>query len=327
MYPFLSLKQIAVDPALVRLLPRRLAYYHLALPIARDDDHITVAVALSDNPKVIALLGAALNAPVMLVRSPQDEIKAILDTVWQAQGDIHQPNILAWVDSSAQQSDVRPYAELFAAAFSAETTIIDSNHSTLETALQIVSEGYFSLLVANESSNELPSLLNRAQSPILLVQGEQRSIQKVLVVLRGHTPDRSVLDFIMPLVKFYHAQITLLAVAQPVSEHITTSNISDLLSTNSSFGAHIEDCVNLLNEAHIPGQLKLRQGVTLNPEDEIATEASQDQYDLIAIAAEAYGDFVYNVLTSIQEHASVKRCPLLIVKPNFFLDGAANGNR
>ncbi len=319
MYPFLSLKQITIDPELVRRLPRQLAYYHLALPIASDDHQITVAVAHSDNPKVIKLLGTVLNAQVIPVCSLADEIKAVLDAIWQVQGNMNPPAILVWTDSSSPQAAKYRHAEAFAAALSAKTTVISNEHSTLEMIMQIVNAGDFSLMITNEGIADFPSLLNKVATPILLVRGEEHPIQHVLVVLRGHTPDFSVLDFVLPLVQFCHAQVTLLAIAQPVSEFIATVNLTDLLSTESSFGSHITDCVQLLNDTKIAGRLKLRQGSTPHPEDEIAAEVLLGQYDLIAIAAEAYGDFVYRVLTTIQERDNKNQCPLLIVKPGFIL--------
>jgi hypothetical protein len=53
MYPLLALADISIDPELARRLPRRLAYYHLALPIAQDEDDITLAMAYPENRRVV----------------------------------------------------------------------------------------------------------------------------------------------------------------------------------------------------------------------------------------------------------------------------------
>jgi hypothetical protein len=69
-----------------------------------------------------------------------------------------------------------------------------------------------------------------------------------------------------------------------------------------------------LNEAGVRGYLKLRQG---SPDRQIADEVAEGVYDLIAIAAEAHGDFVQQVLAEVEHRALHVGRPVLIVKPTF----------
>ena len=83
MIPFLSLETLDLDSQLARQLSRRLAYYHLALPIAQDADGITLAMAHPEDRQVVEVLATALNAPVIPVQSTAATIRQRLDEVWQ----------------------------------------------------------------------------------------------------------------------------------------------------------------------------------------------------------------------------------------------------
>ena len=83
------------------------------------------------------------------------------------------------------------------------------------------------------------------------------------------------------------------------------TGITHLLSNK-----HIFDCTCQLNEAGIKGFLKLRQGL---PDSQIIKEIDEGDYDLIAVAAESYGEFVQRTWET--GDALNKRYPLLVVKP------------
>src|SRR5215475_11955268 len=106
-YPFLSLKWVTVDPSVARRLPRRLAYYYLALPIAHDDDDITVVMAYPDNPNVVTVLQSSLGAHIVPVRGSALEIKSTLDLMWSAftepvESEVGAARILCWGTSNVR---------------------------------------------------------------------------------------------------------------------------------------------------------------------------------------------------------------------------------
>jgi hypothetical protein len=70
--------------------------------------------------------------------------------------------------------------------------------------------------------------------------------------------------------------------------------------------------VQRVRDAGLPGFLKLRQGVL---ETQIADEIAGSEYDLIAIAAEARGDFVRQVLQEIEARTLHADRPILVIKP------------
>jgi hypothetical protein len=299
-FPFLSLQDVVIEAQLARRLPRQLAYYHLAIPIAEDEESITVAMALATHPQVIAMLESVLNTSVIPVRSHQHEIKNALDKIWASpasSADSAPQQLLIWCAEADNLSYIRHYGETFAAALNMQITAIDAGQQTFQEVLEIVTAGHYDLIVTCEAHN-LETLLTQSPTPILLVSAAPRPLKRVLFALRGHAPDRAALDYVLPLLEGHHSQVTLLSIASPTQTgFVRLSGIAELLSKDSMPGKHLATCGDMLRAAGLNGSIKLRQGI---PESEIASEISTSDYDLVVIAAEAYGDFVHQTLKAAQ---------------------------
>src|SRR5215217_871774 len=81
-------------------------------------------------------------------------------------------------------------------------------------------------------------------------------------------------------------------------------------SPGTPAGLHLAACMQRLDRAGIEGQVRVRQGI---PEMEIADEVARNRYSMIAIAAEANGDFVYRVLSAIQQTQPDSPSAILVV--------------
>jgi nucleotide-binding universal stress UspA family protein len=322
-YPYLSLNRVSLDPELARLLPRRLAYYYLALPLARDDEEITVVMAHPGNQTAVTVLQAVLGGRVVPVRGSVSEIRAMLNQLWAEEADATARSILCWGASENRAELAAAVAELIAPAFAAQTIRLDSSQSTMRTVITVAHQGQHCLTVIDAPEGKAMSrLMRHSATPVLLVRGAQSAFERILLVLRGHSPDESVLDWVIPLAQARQAEVTLLTVA-PVAARGPRHGagapygLATLLSSESGPGEHIATCARRLTEAGIRGRLKLRQGVT---EQQIAVEMAQGDYDLITIAAEAHGDFVQHVLDEIKSQAPLNEQPVLVVKPDLSLN-------
>ncbi|RPJ03052.1 MAG: hypothetical protein EHM39_00385 [Chloroflexi bacterium] len=317
-FPYLSLSRISIDPALARTLPRRLAYYYQALPLARDDNELTLVMAHPENQAAVAVLQAVLGEHIVPVQGAGDEIKATLGTIWAGEKDLGTSRVLAWGASPEHAAQVATVADLVARAFSAQVTFLDASQSSLETVLTVAREGQYSLTVIDAPQGELLSrVLRLSSTPVLLVRGTLLNLRRILLVLRGHSPDDSVLDWIIPLAQMGQATVTLLTVTPPTvrglpSKSGMTAGLGSFLSPEQETNQHVMACGQRLTAAGIQGQLKLRQGEL---EHEIAGEVGQGCYDLVTIAAEAHGDFVQRVLSRIDGVAADCRLPVLVIKP------------
>ncbi len=305
-YPFLSLSRVTVDPELARQLPRRLAYYYLAIPLARDEDQLTVVMAYPENQAAVVMLQAVLSTPIVPVQGSPHEIKATLNQLWSEHNEIGTSQVLCWGLSEER-------AQQIAHVFGAQVLCLDTGSGDLETVLTVAREGRYSLTVLDALPAEsLSHFLRASSTPVLLMRGAALTLRHILLVLRGHSPDDNVLDWVIPLAET-GAQITLFTVAptaaRPKRGSRLPSGLAALLADDSAPGEHIATCARRLTEAGIQGVLKLRQGI---PEEQIAAEVAQEDYDLITIAAEAHGDFVQRVLNAMTPN---NRQPVLVIKP------------
>jgi nucleotide-binding universal stress UspA family protein len=317
-YPYLSLSRISIDSALARKLPRRLAYYYQALPLAHDDDQLTLVMAHPENQAAVAVLQAVLGQRIVPVQGSGEEIKATLNLIWAGETGPAAPRILCWGASPERAAQAVAVAGIIAKAFLADTTCLDASQSNLETLLTVAREGQYSLTVIDVPPGEpLTGVLRRSSTPVLLVRDALLTLRRILLVLRGHSPDESVLDWVVPLAQVGQAAVTLLTVVPVESRRFQRharmpQSLAGLLSPESEPGQHVMACARRLKESRITGQLKLRQG---EPEAEIAGEVAQGDYDLVTIAAEAHGDFVQRVLSRIDGLAGDNRQPVLVIKP------------
>lgn len=317
-YPYLSLNQITIDPVLARTLPRRLAFYYLALPLARDDEQTTLVMAHPGNRTAIVVLESALGTRIVPVQGAIEEIKAALNLIWPDEIVPKTTRILCWGTTPEKATLVVTVADAIARALSAQTVCFDASQCSLKTILSVAREEQYSLTVIDEPPDEaLSHVLRQSSTPVLLVRGSYLPLHHILLVLRGHSPDEHVLDWVIPLALAGQARVTLLTVF-PTAGRGSWRNtrmphgLANLLSTDSEPGKHVMSCTRRLTAAGINGQLKLCQGLT---EQTIANEVSQGSYDLITIAAEAHGDFVQRVLRQVKSLSSNYQQPVLVIKP------------
>lgn|GEM_PF-6405941 len=307
MYPFLSLADVRLDSDLAQRLPRRLAYYHLALPIAQDADGITVAMAHPEYPKVILVLETALGARVIPVRSFAETIRERLDDIWQREPLAHPMDtfdglrVAHWAQSAGLLQHSEDYLWHFLDAMGRETQ--------LETSVtnEFSASSGADLIVA-AVGNAPPNSLFHMQASLLVIQDTAVLPHTILHVLRGHIPDYRVFDWLIPLARQNAADVTLLMGVDGYSKKPPISDLSSILLTQDRRNTHIAECRRRLSGADIAGRLKLRQGELLAA---IRDELAERPYDLVAIAAEAYGDFAQQVSELVQESVPA----FLVIKP------------
>jgi nucleotide-binding universal stress UspA family protein len=314
-HPHLSLQNVSIDPVLARQLPKGLAYYYLALPLGQDEDIISVVMAHPDDQTARAVLKSVLGAEIAALRGTPGEIREALDHLWAGQGESAQ--ILYW-NELAEPNETSLPIDLFAGILSAPVTTIDASQGSLDVALDAARKGNFSLTVIRTSEpRDLSHLIGESATSLLLVFDLQPPIRSILLVLRGHSPDNKVLDWVIPLAQAAQASVTLLAVEPPQSGRSSgkpriSRGFTTLLSPESTLSKHVADCACQLNNAGIKGFLKLRQGL---PDSQIIKEIDEGDYDLIAVAAEAHGEFIQQTWGYVAGEKLNKRYPLLVVKP------------
>lgn len=306
MFPFLSLEDIDLDVELARSLPRRLAYYHLALPIAQDADGITIAMAHPENPNVVRVVEAALEANVIPVQSYAETIRQQLDRIWQVQAPADALRVLSWARTSASLDQSAPYIDGLMSALGRTGTdqvVIERLASE-----SFADAGAAELVIASTGGDDLPESLFRTQASLLFLQDTVPPPRSILHVLRGHNPDYRVFDWLVPLARHNAAEVTLLMGVDGSGRRPLVSELSVILMAQDKRHAHIAECRRTLAEAGIAGQLKIRQETLLAA---VEHQLHDHRYDLVAMAAEAYGDFAHQIWNIVRGQSPA----FLIIKP------------
>lgn len=307
-YLSIHLSDIPIDTELVNQIPYGLALYYLALPLARENGSVSVAMARPDNRAALAALRGLLANNIVPIQGSAEEIRAAIIR-YHSQEQPVAPRILAWSETAEMQSAVAYMANLCGTSLDVPVTWLDGTQVDSETMLTIAREGRYALTVLTVPTDiPLPMLLRRSTTPMLLVRGDHCRLQRLLFVSRGFASDNHVLEWMMPVWKKGKSATWL-----PLL-HSSLPGVVGSLSVNSSVRKQIEQRLQRLEQHHIPVQLRLRQGPLA---DQVAAEALQEMYDLLVIAAEGQGDFVAEVLQRIEASGSHANRPIFILKPPF----------
>lgn len=317
-YPYLSLNKVTINPAIAKRLPPQLAYYYLAFPLAEDDEGLTMVMAYPAQHTTRSVLETFLGTPIVPVQSSVQEIRAALNLLWAEENPNTDFRLIVWSEADQQAASVIQTAHLVGEAISPAAICIDATRHSLETVLAIArQERYHLTVIGRTHPKEIARLIAASATPILFVFDAISTLKDILFVLRGHSPDESALNWLIPMARSQSSQVTLLSVAPPVkigtSRTRILSGLAPLLTAENAAGEHIAACSQQLVAGHVDGKLRLRQGT---PEQEIAAEVTTNTYDLIVIAAEAHGDFVQRVLNMIEEaQPHSKKNLMLVMKP------------
>jgi hypothetical protein len=264
-------------------------------------------MAHPDNPKVISVLEQALGAQVIPVRSFAETIREQLDRVWLDEQ--HPPDpadsstgfrVTHWATSPDARARSIGYVREFLAALGRDAQVVPS------TAGEFAANS--DLIIAVIGTTMPSPALFRTRASLLIVQDPTVFPRSIVHVLRGHIPDYRVLDWLIPLARYGEGDVTLFMSVDGEPGKPFISDLSNILLTQDGRKLHINECRRLLNEAKVSGRLKIRQGEAFVT---IRDELTDHPYDLVAIAAEAYGDFAQQV----GEVVRATPAAFLVIKP------------
>lgn len=309
MCPLLSLSQISINPELARRLPRRLAYYHLALPIAQDEEYITLAMAYPENRQVVEVIQAALGVPVTPVRSDADDIRRVLDTVWADESETHQPGLMGWTENADDKIALEIVLQPFMNALSLEEAQPVSDAPLADFIAQANAIRPMLAVCVTSDFERCRTLITGISTSLLLLRRSFAPPKTILHALRGHTPDQRALDWVIPLAQYYGAQITLLAAANSVTAPQGNPLMSDIARLIlPEHPTHAVEYGQMLASMNLCGRIRMAD----RPLEEVTVQTLEaEAYDLVAIATENNGRFVQGILSRLNDNTSA----FLVIKP------------
>jgi hypothetical protein len=244
MYPFLDLSSIELQPELVRRLPQRIAYYHLALPIAEDQEGITVALVHPDSQRALDLLKTYLGESIIPVRASSEAVRGKLDSVWQSVSSSSGKRFVCWAKDPSQSEQAKDYLQDLLSTFS-QSAVVEFCHDPFNLAELETAD----LITAVSPDDAMAERLFQLPCPVLLVSRADRIPATILQVLRGHTPDHRVLDWIIPLAQRYDASVKLLTGVENRQLSPVQSSVVEMLSSQTERYYHVHVCRQILASA------------------------------------------------------------------------------
>ena len=295
-----------MDQALLARLPAGLTDYYMALPLACEDGVISVAMAHPENETALTVLSAFLGGPIVAVRARPEALQAAIRR-WYQQEPPSQPQILCWSADSNEAGILVAMANAFVTALSGTFQVLSARELTLETVLAVAGKGHYRLTILSLPTGEpLRPLLRHATGPLLILRGNALRANRVLIALRGYAADTQVLDWLAPLLP-EPAAVTLMPLPQTVLQEARL-----LISLNGSGKYHLERCLRHPALAVARTRVRYRQG---QADRQVVDELRQDPYDLLALSAEGYGQFVGDVLTAVEAEPAAANTSLFLLRP------------
>lgn len=303
----------SADHDLLRRVPHDLAAYYQALPIAREEGRVTVVTPHPDNHAAIAVLARLLGAEVTPVSAGETAVAAAINQLYPTQ--LPHRQVLSWTtgDQAAGPSMAGAYpwrARVQATATLFATVLgLSVNHLASDTCAPVLlahpADSSGTLLVCHIARPEqLADLMEQTSASLLLVRGEPRRPRRILVALRGYASDTAALRQARSLLDRHETAVTVLPLSQG-----SGWQPDRLLMTGTAARRHLDGCLHSLGPM---AAIRLRSG---DPSEQLIAELSDNTYDLLVIAAEAWGEFVLHTLERVQAAGVLPDQPILIIRP------------
>lgn len=307
-HPLLDVEHVKPDPDLVGRVPPAWALYYVALPLAREDGEVSVAMAHPENATALAKLSTLLDGPISPVRSSAAAIRTALQTL-HPQDTQPASGILGWEADSDPPLSIAGWVELLSRTLHEPFTVRRAHASDRNIQLRSLLQERHKLVVHGQPAlPSLPEVLSQATCPVFLLRGAApRPLSRILVVLRGFSSDELALEWGARLVHPGDGPFTLL----PVAAHCPSSLLS-AFTANDSYRQELDGYLRRPEPLNVNPCLTVRQG---EPVSQIGDEAAALDYDLIIVSAEGDGAFVTKMLDELDRRRVHVGRPVLVLRP------------
>lgn len=294
---YLELNRLEPNLQLARLLPPDLALRYHALPVAKDGERITVAMADPNDIKAREAVLTTLGKATCIVQADVNAIDGLLEDLWHENIN-HTLNFLTWLPSDSLGAVVKTYAQNLSALLGASLSHFETSKTGRGAYRSLVEETKLvraDMVIFRAPCQSLLKRLVRGSDeymmtellPVssLLVYGFRWPIKKILLVIRNEESDETPLNWTLNLAKASDAFVTVLPITIPVPgiyAHIQP-DVPTLLTTDCPLGRKMRWVAHRLADWEIEGSLRLRNE---SPNDQIRCEVIEGDHDVIVIAAE-----------------------------------------
>lgn len=313
MATILDLTHIELDPELLERVPLELCRYHQALPLAREDSRVSVAMVYPHNAAACAMLAELLEAEIVPVQTDAallQETFERLSLLFAASPSSEPPQLLLYAPDVQEGALLLRLAQTLADEEARPCTRLDSPEVPAAAALTTASVSRCRLcLLPLPKPAEWGDVALRSSTSLLMAATDSPRLKQILVVLRGHGADMQALPWAAAIARAEAAKLALL-----VLNETSGCDLHALLDPETAIGRHLVAVTRLATAKGIEPTLRIRQG---KPIRQIVDEAATQRYDMVALCAESWGEFAAAVLRELAA-LPVDLRALLICKPSRF---------
>ncbi|MBN1218626.1 MAG: universal stress protein [Anaerolineae bacterium] len=329
----LTIDDLIVNRKVAQRLPPAVAFRYHALPIAKDNDHITVAMANPCDMIAREAIAVSLGMQPYVVQGNQAMIDQQLAEIWPDKA--HQPilNILIYHQDSPIADEIKDYARYLGNLLNGQLSYFQLGDNDNETAgfSELVDEANCNqdLVIFGEPDQSLVKRIlsgpagikaaERLSTSVLVARQPRWPLKKILLVTRGYETDNTAVDWLVRLAQPSHAITIVLALVPPspaMYQRAATympHGLVDWLATDTPLGHQVRQIAHQLTNWEVDGRLHFRQG---SPSQQIQRELAEEDYDLIVIAADPNDWWLRRLLGEVVNPLLHKADrPVLIAKP------------
>jgi hypothetical protein len=246
----LDLNSLEPNINLARQLPLDLARRYHALPVGKDGDRITVAMADPNDAKARDAIMSTLGKSTCLVHADINTIDRFLEDLRFEKID-HSLNFLTWLSPDPISLVVKTYAQKLSALLGAHLSCFETSKSSIGACRALVEEtkvakpdivifrapcqSLIERFVAISVEKMLTELLPASS---LLVCGYRWPIKKILLVIQNDGSDEAAINWALKLGKPSSAFVTVLPITAPVPKTYAQiqPDVATLLTTDCPVG-------------------------------------------------------------------------------------------
>ncbi|MCJ7717505.1 MAG: universal stress protein [Anaerolineales bacterium] len=300
--PYLSIDVIDSSPSLASKLPSHLAHQYHAIPIASDQNRVTVAMANPEDSVARQAIRSAVMYPATLVKADSRIIDSLIAKCY-SETSTTPLKFLAWTPDEQVNPVNQAYIHSLSKLLNADLTWFEPSEKKGETYSSLVEKIDTldtDLLISSYPTDSLqqrlalvPSekkLLHHCSTSLLSLKTPRWPIRQILLVLQEHNIDGCAVEWAIRLARASKASLTILPVipAVPAVFADMQHDLSKLLSSDCQLGRHLHQVARRLVDWEINGTIKLRDEF---PEWQIRWEVDEGDNDLIIIAADLQNQF------------------------------------
>jgi len=331
---YLETYQLPVDTDLAKRLPASLAYRYHVLPLAEENECVTVAMANPEDAIARREISAYLGSPIYVVKSDRTKIDVRLAEIWPSNQYSEKFSVFICsgrklkkqnrLNNEKDLHDFHMYVGQICNLLNAQVTqkkiSVGSKHVRAE-LIRTIEDGKYDLVIVNHCSQNVidrlfsspPEYLlsNNITSSVLVIHEPCWPLKNILLVLQFDKIDETAVSWAEHLAKLCRATVTILPIT-PLFPAMYDYAVNEMLSPESVVGKQFHRYIQEFKDLSIPHMIHHHHNL---PEQQIMAEIYSRQYQLVIIGAES-SQWAKRWLAGGMTKSSLQsaNCPILITK-------------